>query len=91
MRSAMPASPCRATRSSAWSARAAAARPPLVLAALALLPDTALVTGGDVIFEGKSLLTLAERDLRELRGRRLAAVFQDPMSALNPCSASAPR
>ena len=56
----------------------------LVLAALALLPDTALVTGGDVIFEGRSLLTLAERDLRELRGQRLAAVFQDPMSALNP-------
>ena len=56
----------------------------LVLAALALLPENALVTGGEVIFEGKRLLTLAERDLRELRGQRLAAVFQDPMSALNP-------
>ncbi len=56
----------------------------LVLATLALLPDNALVTGGEVIFEGRSVLTLAEPELQQLRGQRVAAVFQDPMSSLNP-------
>jgi peptide/nickel transport system ATP-binding protein len=56
----------------------------LVLATLALLPDNALVTGGEVIFEGRSVLTLAESELQQLRGQRVAAVFQDPMSSLNP-------
>jgi oligopeptide/dipeptide ABC transporter ATP-binding protein len=56
----------------------------LILAALALLPANAAVEGGEVIFHGRSMLTLAESELREIRGRRLAAVFQDPMSSLNP-------
>jgi peptide/nickel transport system ATP-binding protein len=56
----------------------------LILAALALLPENAEVTGGEVLFDGESVLTLTETELQGLRGRRIAAVFQDPMSSLNP-------
>jgi peptide/nickel transport system ATP-binding protein len=39
---------------------------------------------GQVMFEGRDLLTLTEPQLRELRGRRIGMVFQEPMTALNP-------
>jgi oligopeptide/dipeptide ABC transporter ATP-binding protein len=55
----------------------------LALAVMGLSPPTATVTG-QVRFEGRDLLALPERDRRALRGDRLAMVFQDPMSALNP-------
>src|SRR5450759_3236542 len=40
--------------------------------------------GGAIRFEGKDLLTLAERDIQHVRGNRIAMVFQEPMTALNP-------
>ncbi len=55
--------------------------------ALALMGLTALpgrVAGGNVVFDGQDLLGLPERALEDIRGRRIAMVFQDPMSALNP-------
>ena len=54
-----------------------------MLAALGLLPPTAEVSGG-VFFNGQDVLGLPERTLNRLRGRRLAIVFQDALSALNP-------
>jgi peptide/nickel transport system ATP-binding protein len=42
------------------------------------------VTGGEIRFEGRDLRTLPEREMRSLRGRRIAMVFQDPMMTLNP-------
>jgi len=48
-----------------------------------LLPETATVTGR-ALFEGVDLLALPPRRLREIRGRRIAYVFQEPMTSLNP-------
>jgi peptide/nickel transport system ATP-binding protein len=53
------------------------------LAILGLLPDGITATGG-VMYEGVNLLTLPERELCRLRGDRLAMIFQEPMTALNP-------
>jgi oligopeptide transport system ATP-binding protein len=42
------------------------------------------IAGGEVIFDGRNLLALADEEMRKLRGRRIAMVFQDPMTSLNP-------
>jgi peptide/nickel transport system ATP-binding protein len=42
------------------------------------------ITGGELWFDGVDLMTLPERDMRDLRGRRISMVFQDPMTSLNP-------
>ena len=48
-----------------------------------LLPKSA-TKGGEILFDGDNLLTLPESELRKLRGRRIAMIFQDPMVALDP-------
>ena len=53
------------------------------MAILGLLPKTARISG-QVLFRGDELLGLPERDMRPLRGRRIAMVFQDALAALNP-------
>jgi peptide/nickel transport system ATP-binding protein len=56
-----------------------------VLAALGLLPGHRLHhLGGEVRYAGRDLLSLPVRDLRQIRGRDIAMVFQDPGAALNP-------
>jgi ABC-type glutathione transport system ATPase component len=55
----------------------------LALALMGLLPHGLRATGR-VTFEGRDLLTLDDRTRRDLRGRRLAMVFQEPFTALNP-------
>ena len=55
------------------------------LAMMGLLPKPAgRVEAGRVMFDGLDLVTLAERDLRDIRGREIAMIFQDPMTSLNP-------
>jgi peptide/nickel transport system ATP-binding protein len=54
-----------------------------VMALMGLLPEGARVTGS-IAFEGQELVGLPERDLQALRGDRMAMVFQEPMTALNP-------
>ena len=56
----------------------------LALSVLRLLPPTAKVVSGRVIFEGQDLLELSTTDLRAIRGGRIGMVFQEPMTALNP-------
>jgi peptide/nickel transport system ATP-binding protein len=53
-------------------------------AAIGLLPGTVRAVGGNVWFEGTDLLTLSEPQLRRVRGERIAMIFQEPLSALNP-------
>ena len=53
------------------------------LALMGLLPDSASVTGS-LRFEGRQLVGLPETDWCQLRGNRMAMVFQEPMTALNP-------
>ena len=54
------------------------------LATMGLLKKPLRVTGGDILFQGKSLLGLKKREMRALRGNRIAMIFQEPMTALNP-------
>ena len=54
------------------------------LSLLGLLPPGASAVEGSIVLEGQELVGLSQRELRHIRGRRIAMVFQDPMSALNP-------
>ena len=47
-------------------------------------PPAGQIVGGEVIFEGEDLLTLSEVEMQAVRGGRIAMIFQDPMTALNP-------
>ena len=50
-----------------------------------ILPDRAAhIRGGQVLLDGKDLLTTSEEEMRKVRGDRISMVFQDPMTALNP-------
>ncbi len=42
------------------------------------------VTSGEIFFEGEDILKLPEKEMRKLRGNKIAMIFQDPMTALNP-------
>ena len=42
------------------------------------------IAGGDIVFDGASLLTASAAEMRSIRGRRIAMIFQDPMTSLNP-------
>ncbi len=51
---------------------------------LRLLPPSAKVIKGEIRFKGKDLLKLSEEELRKIRGREIAMVYQDPLTSLNP-------
>jgi peptide/nickel transport system ATP-binding protein len=53
-------------------------------ALMGLLPDSVTAEAGEIVFEGRNLLACEEADWRDIRGRRIAMVFQEPMTALNP-------
>jgi oligopeptide/dipeptide ABC transporter ATP-binding protein len=55
-----------------------------VLSIMRLLPETARITGGEIIFEGRDLLKLSEPEMRTVRGAQIAMIFQEPMTSLNP-------
>ena len=54
------------------------------LAVMGLLPKETATVSGAVRFEGRDLLAVSARELRDLRGGRLAMIFQEPMTSLNP-------
>ncbi|NLP38071.1 MAG: ABC transporter ATP-binding protein [Firmicutes bacterium] len=52
---------------------------------LRILPSvTARIVSGEILFNGEDLLKLSEREMRKVRGSKIAMIFQDPMTALNP-------
>ncbi|MDR3036846.1 MAG: ABC transporter ATP-binding protein [Coriobacteriales bacterium] len=55
------------------------------LSVMGLIPmPPGKVHGGDVLFRGRSLLGMDEKELQSIRGNQIAMVFQDPLSSLNP-------
>ena len=55
-----------------------------MLSIMRLLPESARIVGGEVIFEDQDLLKLSEPEMRHVRGARIAMIFQEPMTSLNP-------
>ena len=53
-------------------------------AILRLLPDIARVEAGALDFEGRSMLSLSEKQMQDMRGRRISMILQDPKFSLNP-------
>lgn len=57
----------------------------LALTLMHLLPErTGKVTSGCITFEGENIVELPEADMRKIRGDKIAMIFQDPMTSLNP-------
>jgi peptide/nickel transport system ATP-binding protein len=56
----------------------------VAMALMRYLPPNAVIEGGSIAFEGQDLLNISDQALRRLRGNRMAMVYQDPGSALNP-------
>jgi len=55
-----------------------------VLSIMRLLPESARIVGGEILFEGRDLTKLSEPEMRAVRGARIAMIFQEPMTSLNP-------
>ncbi len=50
-----------------------------------LIPDPpGKIVAGEIIFEGRDLLKISERQMRKIRGNRISMIFQEPMTSLNP-------
>ena len=54
------------------------------LSVMRLLPKASAEVSGRIRFDGAALLSLSDREMRNLRGDRLAMIFQEPMTSLNP-------
>ena len=55
------------------------------LSILQLIPTPpGKIEAGKIIFQGKDLLTLSEKELQKIRGNRISMIFQEPMTSLNP-------
>ncbi len=56
-----------------------------VLSIMRLIPDPpGKIVGGEVLFEGRNLLKMNTDEIRRIRGNKIAMIFQDPMTSLNP-------
>jgi oligopeptide/dipeptide ABC transporter ATP-binding protein len=56
----------------------------LALSIMRLLPPAARIVSGQIRFEGEDLLAKSPREMRHIRGKRIAMILQDPMASLNP-------
>ena len=55
-----------------------------LLSIMRLLEPPGFVAGGRILFRGRDMVRLSEREICDIRGRQMCLVFQDPMTALNP-------
>ena len=53
-------------------------------AILGILAGNSIVEGGEILYDGKDLLKISEEDMHKIRGDKIAMIFQDPLSSLNP-------
>lgn len=51
---------------------------------LRLVPEPGSIVAGSILFEGRDLMLLTDEEMRRIRGNRIAMIFQEPMSSLNP-------
>ena len=56
----------------------------LSLSIMGLIPPSGKIVGGEVMFEGTDLAKLSRNAMRDIRGNRIAMIFQEPMTSLNP-------
>lgn len=54
------------------------------LSIMRLVPRPGRIIGGEVNYQGRALLKLSEREMRDIRGKEISMVFQEPMTSLNP-------
>ncbi|MEG2204336.1 MAG: ABC transporter ATP-binding protein, partial [Oscillospiraceae bacterium] len=56
-----------------------------VKAVMSILPDPpAKIIGGEILFHGEDVLKKSNREMRQIRGKKISMIFQDPMTSLNP-------
>lgn len=53
-------------------------------AIIGILAGNAIVEGGEIVYDGQDLLKISEEEFHKIRGDKIAMIFQDPMSSLNP-------
>ena len=54
------------------------------MSVMRLLPSTAVITEGEIIYNGLDILSLSEKEMRMIRGNKIALIPQDPLTSLNP-------
>ena len=54
------------------------------MSVLKLLPSNAIIKSGEIFYEGKDVLKMKNEELRQIRGKKIALIPQDPMTSLNP-------
>jgi oligopeptide/dipeptide ABC transporter ATP-binding protein len=54
------------------------------LSIMRLIDPPGRITGGQILFEGENIVAASERRMRDIRGRKIAMIFQEPLSSLNP-------
>ena len=57
----------------------------MALSVMRLLPKKiGEITGGSILYDGKDILKASDKEMQHLRGAKMAMIFQDPMTSLNP-------
>ena len=51
---------------------------------MGIIPDPGKIIGGKIIFDGKEITSLTEKEMLKIRGKEIGMIFQDPMTSLNP-------